>query len=50
MAPHTLTNSQEIQNLTVKPKKIMATLFWDRKGPLLVNFLPQGDNINTAVL
>jgi histone-lysine N-methyltransferase SETMAR len=43
MAPHTLANSEKIQN-----RKIMATLFWDRKGPLLVNLLPRGDAINAA--
>jgi hypothetical protein len=37
VAPHTLTNSEKIQNLTLKPK-IMGTLFWERKGPILVNF------------
>jgi histone-lysine N-methyltransferase SETMAR len=29
-------------------RKIMATIFWDRKGPLLVNFLVRGDTINAA--
>jgi hypothetical protein len=26
----------------------MATFFWDRKGPLLFNFLPWGDTINSV--
>jgi hypothetical protein len=26
----------------------MATVFWDRKKPLLINFLPQGDTIIVA--
>jgi histone-lysine N-methyltransferase SETMAR len=26
----------------------MATIFWDRKGPLLVNLLPRGDTISAA--
>jgi histone-lysine N-methyltransferase SETMAR len=29
-------------------RKIMATVFWDRKGPLLVDFLPRRDTINAA--
>jgi hypothetical protein len=29
-------------------QKIMPTIFWDRKGPLLFNSLPQGDTINAA--
>jgi hypothetical protein len=29
-------------------QKIMATIFWDRKGPPLVNLLPPGDTINAA--
>jgi hypothetical protein len=29
-------------------RKIMATIFWDRKGPLIGNFLPRGDTINAA--
>jgi hypothetical protein len=28
--------------------KIMATVFWVRMGPLLVDFLPRGDTINAA--
>jgi hypothetical protein len=33
MAPHTLANSEKNQN-----RKIMASFFWDRKVPLLINF------------
>jgi len=29
--------------------KIMCTVFWDRKGVLLVDFLPQGSTINADV-
>jgi hypothetical protein len=29
--------------------KIMCTVFWDRKGILLVDFLPQGSTINAGV-
>jgi hypothetical protein len=31
---------------TQSAKKIMATLFWDHKGVLLVDFLTQGDTVN----
>jgi len=30
-------------------KKIMCTVFWDRQGVLLVEFLPQGTKIKSAV-
>jgi histone-lysine N-methyltransferase SETMAR len=30
----------------VSMRKIMATVFWDRKGVLLVDFLPKGTTIN----
>jgi len=30
-------------------KKITCTVFWDRQGVLLVEFLPQGTTINSAV-
>ena len=29
--------------------QIMCTVFWDRKGVLLVDFLPQGSTINAGV-
>jgi hypothetical protein len=31
---------------TLSTRKIMATVFWDRKGVLLVEFMPQGIAIN----
>jgi hypothetical protein len=30
-------------------RKIMAAIFWNRKGPLLINFLSRGDTIIAAV-
>ena len=30
-------------------RKIMCTVFWDRQGVLLVEFMPQGTTINSAV-
>ena len=34
---------------TTSTQKIMCTVFWDKKGVLLVDFLPQGFTINTGV-
>jgi len=34
---------------TISTRKIMCTVFWDRQGVLLVEFLPQGTTINSAV-
>ena len=34
---------------TLSNRKIMCTVFWDRKGVLLVEFCPQGTTINAAV-
>lgn len=33
---------------TIAARKIMCTVFWDRKGMLLVDFLSRGDTINSA--
>jgi hypothetical protein len=33
---------------TISNRKIMCTLFWDRKFDLLVEFLPQGSTLNNA--
>ena len=34
---------------TISTRKNMCTVFWDRQGVLLVEFLPQGTTINSAV-
>jgi len=34
--------AQEIQTNTVEQKKMMATVFWERKGILLTEFMAQG--------
>jgi histone-lysine N-methyltransferase SETMAR len=34
---------------TISTRKNMCTVFWDRKGVLLVEFLPQGSTINAGV-
>ncbi|GFW25388.1 histone-lysine N-methyltransferase SETMAR [Trichonephila clavipes] len=33
---------------TLSKHKIMATVFWDLRGILLVNFMPQGTAINSG--
>lgn len=33
---------------TISARKIMCTVFWDRKGVLLVDFLPRNDTINST--
>jgi len=35
---------------TISTRKIMCTVFWDRQGVLLVEFLPQGTTINCCLL
>uniref|UniRef100_A0A2S2QK27 Histone-lysine N-methyltransferase SETMAR n=1 Tax=Sipha flava TaxID=143950 RepID=A0A2S2QK27_9HEMI len=34
---------------TFSNRKVMATVFWDQKGPLLVEFMQPGTTINAAV-
>jgi len=34
---------------TTSTRKVMCTMFWDRKGVLLVDFLLQGSTINAGV-
>jgi hypothetical protein len=47
LEPHTLTNSEKIQNLTIKPKTHGNHLLGE-EGALLIKFLPRGDAINAA--
>jgi len=47
MAPYTFPQNQKIQNFSFS-KKIVASVFWDRKGILLVDFMPPGATINAA--
>lgn len=44
MATLNLSKAMEVQTLSAR--KIMATIFWDRKGVLLTNFIPSGVAIN----
>ena len=45
MAPLIVPESNEVQ-ATSLVRKIMATVFWDRKGILLIDFLECGLTIN----
>jgi hypothetical protein len=42
---------QQLKKSKTSPthRKILETLFWERKGLLLGNFLLRGDSINAAV-
>jgi hypothetical protein len=45
---HTHAPSAKKFRTSMSLRKIMATAFWDRKGLLLLDFLPRGDTINAA--
>jgi len=45
---HTLQTKTKFKQ-TTSTQKIMCTMFWDTKGVLLVDFLPQGSTINAGV-
>ena len=46
---HTSSPTKTKFKQTTSTRKVMCTIFWDRKGVLLVDFLPQGSTINTGV-
>jgi histone-lysine N-methyltransferase SETMAR len=46
---HTLLPIRKKFKQTNSTRKSMCTLFWDRKGVLLVEFLPQGSTISAGV-
>ena len=46
---HTSSPTKTKFKQTTSTRKIMCTAFWDRKGVLLVDFLPQGSTINAGV-
>jgi hypothetical protein len=48
MEAHIIANKEKIQT-DISTPKIMCTVFWDRKGVLLVEFLPHGSTINAGV-
>jgi histone-lysine N-methyltransferase SETMAR len=45
---HTTSPIKKKFKPTISTCKIMCTVFWDRKGILLVEFLPQGSTINAS--
>jgi histone-lysine N-methyltransferase SETMAR len=45
---HTHSPTNKKFKTSTSTKKIIATVFWDRKGVLLVDFMPHGTTINTA--
>jgi len=46
---HTGSSKRKKFKQTISTRKIMCTVFWDRQGVLLVEFLPQSTTINSAV-
>jgi len=46
---HTSSPTKTKFKQTTSTRKNMCTVFWDRKGVLLVDFLPQGSTINAGV-
>ena len=48
MAPYAFPQNQKIQNFNFSEKKIMASLLWDRKYILLVDYMPPGSTGNAA--
>jgi len=48
MAPYAFPQNQKIKNFYFTEKKIMASVFWDRKGILLVDFMTRGSTVNAA--
>ncbi|KFM64801.1 Histone-lysine N-methyltransferase SETMAR, partial [Stegodyphus mimosarum] len=45
---HTHSPKKQKFKVTMSSQKIMCTVFWDRKGVLLTEFLPRGETINAA--
>ena len=46
---HTSSPTKTKFKQTTSTRKIMCSVFWDRKGFLLVDFVPQGSTINAGV-
>jgi len=45
---HTTSASTKKLKTTISAKKIMASVLWDHKGILLIEYLPQGETIKAA--
>jgi len=48
MAPFAFPQNQNIQKFNFSEKKNMASIFGDRKGILLFDFMPPGATVNAA--
>lgn len=46
---HTSSPTKVKPKQILTPRKLMCTVFWDRKGILLIDFLPRGQTINAHV-
>jgi hypothetical protein len=46
MNTHSLNKPKKFKQ-TLSARKLMATVFWDRKGVLMVDFMQQGTTITT---
>jgi hypothetical protein len=46
---HTFTKQAKKISKTLSVRKLMATVFWDRKGVLTVEFMQQGTTITSEV-
>jgi hypothetical protein len=46
---HTFTKKPRKFKQTLSARKLLATVFWDTKGVLLVDFMPQGTTITSEV-
>jgi hypothetical protein len=44
-----LPNKPKTFKQTLSTRKLMATVFWDRKGVLMVEFMQQGTTITSEV-
>jgi hypothetical protein len=42
---HTFSKQTENSKQTLSARKLMTTVFWDRKGVLMVEFMQQGTTI-----
>jgi histone-lysine N-methyltransferase SETMAR len=45
---HTTSPGKQKFKVTISARKIMCTVFWDRHGVILVEFMPKGTTINAA--
>jgi hypothetical protein len=46
---HTFTKAKKKFKQTLSSRKLTATVFWDRKGVLMVEFIEQGATITSEI-